>query len=105
MARKLSGGGITSNKLVRPGVKAGPPRTNVISPGAVSRMGILVGPGSKVGPLIKGTAPQVPMGNAVAAATKCGPGGSRELFRSGSQSSTPKPTTRPVTNKGPHWPD
>jgi hypothetical protein len=94
--KKLSGGGITSNKLVRPGVRTGPASTNKIDPRGVSQYGystgsLMTGPGGFTSknsalPVNAGTAPQVPMGNAVAASTVCGVGGSRTVMRSGSQS-------------------
>ena len=96
MAAKLSGGGITSNKLVRPGVRSGPPSTNKISPRGVSQYGYATGskmkePGSfttenSALPVNQGTGAQVPMGNAVALNVKGGgPGTGRTLYRSGSQ--------------------
>jgi hypothetical protein len=72
-----SGGGLTSNKLVRPSVKAGPPRSNKVSIAATDALGQQLA--YKRPNLIKGTMPQVPMGNAVAAQTVCGPGGSRTV--------------------------
>ena len=35
-----SGGGITSNKLVRPAVRGGPPNTRAVSPAAVGKIGL-----------------------------------------------------------------
>ena len=85
---KLSGGGITSNKNVKTPVKAGSPRTDVVSPGAVSRMGahaVL----TKPQPLVPRTAPDGRMGNDIAATAGCGVGVGRTVHRSGSQSPTP----------------
>jgi hypothetical protein len=82
-----SGGGLTSNKLVRPKIKAGPPRTNVISPSAVADIGASIG--YKRLPLIKGTAPQVPMGNDLATNVGRGaPGAGRTIYPSGYQCQT-----------------
>jgi hypothetical protein len=81
-----SGGGITSNQLRRVCVKAGPPHTNKVSVAATDALGQQLA--YKRPDLIKGTMPKVPMGNAVAAQTVCGPGGSRTIYKSGYQSST-----------------
>ena len=122
---KLSGGGITSNKLVRPGVRTGPASTNKIDPRGVSQYGYATGSRiHKSGsygtentalPVNVGTAPQVPMGNQVALNVKGGgPGAGRTVMRTGSQSrhgapvqgSTPTPRDilseygREVTDKG-----
>jgi hypothetical protein len=96
---KLSGGGITSNKLVREGVRSGPPNTNIISPRGVSQYGyatggMMKGSGSFTGrnsalDVNEGTASQPRSGNDVAASTVAGPGGSRTVYRAGSQSATP----------------
>jgi hypothetical protein len=95
MAKIISGGGITGNKVKSVGVKAGPPRTNVISPRGVSQLGystgsMMNGPASFTSknsafPMKAGTASQVPSGNAVAASTVCGVGGSRTIYKSGTQ--------------------
>jgi hypothetical protein len=107
MAHKISGGGITSNKLVRPGVKAGGPNTNKVNERGVFQLGTMQGDalrpsGGHTGqstalPLMKGTASQVPSGNQVAAQTVAGPGGSRTVMRSGSQGvhGAPIPDTTP----------
>jgi hypothetical protein len=58
--KKLSGGGIQSNKLVNVGVKSGPPRTNVVSPASADQVGQTVA--FKKDPLPIRTAQQVPMG-------------------------------------------
>jgi hypothetical protein len=93
---KLSGGGITSNKLVRPGVRSGPPNTNVINPRGVSQFGYaaggrMMGPERYTGentaqPVKQGTMPQVPLGNAVAGNVGGGgPGTGRTVYKSGFQ--------------------
>jgi hypothetical protein len=97
MRRVTSGGGLTSNKLVRPGVKPGPASTNKISPRGVSQFGYATGAEiERAGsygtrntalPVNAGTMSQVPLGNAVALNVKGGgPGAGREVHRSGSQS-------------------
>jgi hypothetical protein len=84
MAKKLSGGGIQSNKLARPGIKSGPPRTNVVSPASADQIGQTVA--FKKDPLPIRTAPQVPMGNAVALNVgKGSPGAGRTTHHCGSQ--------------------
>ena len=84
---KVSGGGITSNKLVQVGVSGGSPRANVISPGGADQQGQAMGKRSAVQPLVAGTAAApVALGNAVA--TNVGPGGpgrGRTVKPSGSQ--------------------
>jgi hypothetical protein len=82
--KKLSGGGIQSNKLVKPSIKSGPPRTNVVSPASASQLGQSVS--FKKDPLPIRTAPQVPMGNAVALNVgKGSPGAGRTTHPCGSQ--------------------
>jgi hypothetical protein len=82
--KKLSGGGIQSNKLVKPNIKSGPPRTNVVSPGSADQLGQAVA--FKKDPLPIRTAPQVPMGNAVALNVgKGAPGAGRTTHPCGSQ--------------------
>jgi cytochrome c5 len=84
-SKARSGGGITSNKLVRPSIKAGPPRTNVISVAATDMMGQRVA--FKRPDLIKGTAPQVPLGNDLATNVGRGaPGAGRTIYKTGFQS-------------------
>jgi hypothetical protein len=93
MAKIISGGGITGNKVKSVGVKTGPASTNKISPRGVSQYGYATGStlkreGSYTStnsalPVSAGRASQVPSGNAVAASTICGPGGSRTVYRSG----------------------
>jgi hypothetical protein len=86
MASRLSGGGLTSNKLVRPGVVAGPPRTNKVNPGGADQLGQHMTKQSAATPLYGGTMPQVPSGNAVAKNVGAGgPGKGRTVHRSGSQ--------------------
>jgi hypothetical protein len=93
-AKARSGGGVQSNKLVKVGVKAGPPNTKIISPSAVAIQGNKQGDHRTDGgamrrppdPLIQGTKPQVAMGNAVALNVgKGGPGVGRTVHKSGSQ--------------------
>jgi hypothetical protein len=79
-----SGGGITSNKLVRPPVKTGAP-SNKVNPGGVDQLGQKMAVKTAFEPLYVGKGAQAPLGNAVAASTVCGPGGSRTIMRSGSQ--------------------
>jgi hypothetical protein len=79
-----SGGGIRGNKNVKIGVNAGPRRTNVISPSAVADVGAAIG--YKRLPLIKATAPQVPLGNELATNVGRGaPGAGRTVYPCGYQ--------------------
>jgi hypothetical protein len=96
MAQKLSGGGIGSNKLVRPSARTGPASTNKINPRGVSQYGYatgsrLSGTGSytienSALPVRAGTAKQEPLGNTIALNVKGGgPGAGRTVMRAGSQ--------------------
>jgi hypothetical protein len=97
--KRLTGGGIQSSKLVRVGVRTGPPNTRIINPVGVAQLGAaqggrMKGPESFTGintavPILQGTARRVRSGNAVAASTVAGPGGSRTIYKSGYQSLTP----------------
>jgi hypothetical protein len=83
-AKAVSGGGERSNKLVQVGVKSGPPRTNVVSPASANQLGASVA--FRKDPLPIGTAPQVPLGNALATNVGAGgPGKGRTVQKSGSQ--------------------
>src|SRR5262245_39669646 len=94
--KKLSGGGIKSRQHVKVGVKAGAGNADVIDPRGVSQYGYATGSKlAKTGsytlkntavPVFGGVRAQVPSGNAVAASTVCGVGGSRTIYRSGYQS-------------------
>src|SRR5262245_39396721 len=86
---KLTGGGIQSRVVKDVGVKAGPPSTNIGNPGGVAQLGAAVATKSAFEPVTSGKAAAPPLGNAVAAATDCRPGGSRTIYRAGSQSTTP----------------
>ena len=96
MANKLSGGGITSNKLVHPNVKTGPASSNKMDPRGVSQYGY--SPGSTLDrsgsfttknsalPVNAGTLVQVPSGNQVALNVgQGGPGTGRTVYRTGTQ--------------------
>jgi hypothetical protein len=85
MSKKAkSGGGLTSNKLVRPSVKVGQRTTGVVSVAATDMQGQAIAFARP--DLIKRQAQAaIPLGNAVAASTQCGVGGSRTVMRSGSQ--------------------
>jgi hypothetical protein len=91
MKKIKSGGGYNSNKRVETKVRAGPARTNIVDKTAVSHLGNAIGSHITEGgdvkrpkyPIVKGTAPQVRSGNDVAASTVCGPGGSRNIYKTG----------------------
>jgi hypothetical protein len=98
--------------VVRPGVRSGPPRANIISPGGVSELGAHVGNhttegtirGAKPQPLQRGTMGAVPLGNAVA--TNVGKGGvgtGRTVYARGTNavhgpvaSGEPRPQSRDI---------
>jgi hypothetical protein len=92
---KLSGGGLTSNKLVRPGVKSGPASTNVVNPRGVSQYGHAtpgkMRQGAHTGDntaekVFERKAAEPPMGNAVSLNVgKGGPGTGRTVHYSGTQ--------------------
>jgi hypothetical protein len=95
MSKARSGGGITSNKLVRPDVRSGAPSTNKMSPAGAAQLGVALG--DKVHnrahtgqgfrtPLQAGVRAQVPLGNAVAGNVGGGgPGTGRTVYGAGSQ--------------------
>ena len=96
MAKAVSGGGITSNKLVHPNVKTGPASSNKMDPRGVSQFGY--SPGSTLDrsgsfttknsalPVNAGTMVQVPSGNQVALNVgQGGPGTGRTVYRTGTQ--------------------
>jgi hypothetical protein len=86
MTKPRSGGGLTSNKLVRPSVRTGPPNSRVVNPGGADQLGQHMTKASAATPLYGGTFSQVPSGNAVAKNVgKGGPGAGRTIHRSGSQ--------------------
>jgi hypothetical protein len=89
--------GIRSNKLTHPGVRTGQVRRGQ-NPKWTSQVGSAMGnhvterryqiPRDKVAEARHDgkTGISVPLGNAVSAATKCGPGGSRNVYATGTQS-------------------
>jgi hypothetical protein len=85
-----SGGGLTSNKLVRPKYRSGPARTNVVSVQSVAEQGMSINWPRQ--PLVKGTAGQVPLGNQTSAEIKCGPGGGRTIYPRGTEDQHGKPS-------------
>jgi hypothetical protein len=71
------------SKNVTTSVKAGPARTNIVSPTSADQLGqSLAFPKDKL-PI--GTASQVPMGNATALTAGQGPGAGRTVMKFGSQ--------------------
>jgi hypothetical protein len=113
--RAKAGGGINSNKVVQKPVKVGQ-RAEAINERGVSQIGSNLGnkatdkPGILKGgvepfrgaPRPPGSPGGVELGNSVAARTVCGPGGSREVSKSGAQgqhgpvAGTPKPQGRDI---------
>jgi hypothetical protein len=94
--KQLSGGGLSSNKLVHPDVKGGSRSTEAMNPRGVSQFGY--SPGSTLDksgsfttknsalPVFEGNkAAATPMGNTLAASCPEGPGGGRTVHRSGMQ--------------------
>jgi hypothetical protein len=109
MAKRSSGnrpgGGPGSRVVVEPRVYY-PGKSTVVSPAGVSQIGSSLGDKATnrskllpnaVEPVRKGEAVHpVPMGNAVSAATVCGPGGSRQVMASGTQQQYGQPEGRPA---------
>jgi hypothetical protein len=90
-----SGGGINSRVVSHTNAPKVEPRPHPVSPGAVSRLGTKVGPGTPNKPLyynhISASTPVGPTNNT----ENLGPGGcGRQVMRSGSQSVTPKVAPR-----------
>ncbi len=93
MSKAKSGGGANMNKVRSVGVRTGSPMAQRVSPGAVSQIGSKQGNHSMSGttqrppqPLVTGSMPQVPLGNALAQNVgKGGPGAGRTVHVSGSQ--------------------
>jgi hypothetical protein len=102
----IRGGGLGSRVVKEVGVRNGTPARG-ISPGAVSQLGEAIGNHAtqsgnrlpyKGESYLVGKNPaggNQPLGNAVAAATKCGPGGSRQVMARGSQSTYGSPAGKP----------
>jgi hypothetical protein len=84
----LSGGGIESNKVVNTQNPKREPVPHGVSPGAVSRLGGMVGEGTPYKNLYSKQAYTTPYG---ATPSVPGPGGGRMVMRAGSQSKTPAP--------------
>jgi hypothetical protein len=92
MAKSRAGGGIQSKNVVKKGVRTAAPRERVRVAGA-AQIGQAQGnhitgrdPTDYRGIGVRGGAGYPSrMGNEVAASTKCGPGGSRTVYRSGTQ--------------------
>jgi hypothetical protein len=96
---KLSGGGITSNKLVKPGVRAGARTTQKVDVGGVSQIGQAMGARrrdnvvttqSSAKPMFQGNAQAAtPLGNELATNVgKGGPGTGRTIYDRGTQAQT-----------------
>jgi hypothetical protein len=96
MGKSTSGGGISSNKLVRVGVKSGAPSSNKISPRGVSQFGYATGSmlrgehnyttKKSALPVNMGTMKQIPLGNQLSTNVgKGGPGAGRTIHRTGYQ--------------------
>ena len=82
-SKPRSGGGIRSNKLVRPGMRVAPRTTNVVDPHATDFLGQATS--FKKPPFVQRTAPDfAPMGNTMT--NNCGPNGEgRTLYARGVQ--------------------
>jgi hypothetical protein len=106
-----SGGGVGSNKITKPSVRYGERTTNKISPGGVGQMGTAIGGmmkgesrhtsqnaavAIKEGPAKAATK----LGNQVAWETEARPGGSRNVYETGTQMryGAPDPGQAPAKN-------
>jgi hypothetical protein len=87
-AKARSGGGLTSNKLVRPSIRGGKRTLDAISPSAVADLGAAIG--YKRQPLVKSTPKDfVALGNELATNVgQGGPGTGRTVYPSGYQCQT-----------------
>jgi hypothetical protein len=85
---KLSGGGITSNKLVQTLNPKAEPTVHNVDPRRPSMIGLSHYVGT--GPLYSGQA-STPQGPTQVVGAACGPGAGRQVMKSGSQSATPAP--------------
>jgi hypothetical protein len=97
---RLSGGGYTSNKLVETNNPKREPINHAVSPGAVSRLGGLVGEGAKFKSLYQNYNPQKtsnPIGPTDGMAQ--GPGANRTVMRSGSQAPCNPPRSMGTSRK------
>jgi hypothetical protein len=95
-AKGNGGGGIGMNKNRTVSVRAGAATANKISEKAVSRIGQQIVTTAGPVKLVAGTAPQSPLGNALATNVgKGGPGAGRTVHPNGSQS--PTPAAQPMT--------
>ena len=87
-----TGGGANSRVVGNYLDKKAEPKVNVVSPGAVSRLGGMVGEGTPHKALYSHTVASTPYG-ATNNTQNLGPGGcGRVVMRAGSQSPTPSPT-------------
>jgi len=91
-----TGGGIQSRVVKRVGIHGGSRTTTAVSPRGISQLGASQGgklrregsftSTSSALPFFEGPRQAAePMGNAVAASTKAGPGGSRTVYKTGTQ--------------------
>jgi hypothetical protein len=97
---KLSGGGVTSNKLGSYVDVKREPVVNVVSPGAVSRLGAVIGPGTPHKTLYQHTVASSPYGTTRNDDCRVG-GNGRVVMKAGSQASTPSP--RPMGKTKPSF--
>jgi hypothetical protein len=106
---KGSGGGQGMNKNVKQTVRTGAPK-RAVNPGGAGQIGASQGDhvtekrqgsGYRGEKLFAGTGYPSKLGNEVAASTTCGPGGSREVMRSGSQGTHGAPNPGSPRPKGP----
>ncbi len=88
-----SGGGLSSNKLVTPGLKVGQRRVDAIERGGVSELGAHVG--NNPSPLVESRPKAATdLGNYRAEHGPAGPGGGRDVYFTG----------QPAVGMGPHGP-
>ena len=98
MSRARSGGGEESQVVGSYVDAKREPVVNVVSPGAVSRLGGMVGPGTPHKSLYNHTVASTPYG--ATPNNDCRPGGNgRVVMKAGSQSVTPKPHSMGTSRK------
>jgi hypothetical protein len=89
-SRTGEGGGLGNRNVTHVKAPKTEPVAQAVSPGAVSRMGAVVGEGTPRKPIFSGPGYSSPRGPTDMSAA--GPGAGRTVYRAGSQAATPRPT-------------
>jgi hypothetical protein len=81
----VTGGGIDGKNVVHSKAPKVEPRARAMSVGAVSRIGIMQGEGSKLKPMLQGPGYNAPRGPNYSDGSQQGPGSNHKTYRCGSQ--------------------